>query len=153
MRYSGIHYKVAAWEKKVKMNAFPAFVLVISRYFASIKSKEEEDEGLKPLSIIEKGHDPIHYSWSGQEKEEIHKEKHKSLQGDFEKVGNPLLNDEDCRNEESANSIMVEPTFDVDPYATHDREVSSCLEENRNEVEAKIHEVECKSLQGGSMGE
>ena len=100
--------------------------------FGSSKSKEEEEEALKPFSIIEKGHDPIHYSWSGQEKEEIHKEKHKSLQGDFEKVGIPLLNDECCRNEEIANNIIVEPTFDADTYATQDRQFSSFLEENIN---------------------
>ena len=34
-----------------------------------------------------------------------------------------------------------------------DREVSSFLEENRNELEAEIHEVECKSLQDDLMGE
>ena len=34
-----------------------------------------------------------------------------------------------------------------------DREVSSFLEENRNELEAEIHEVECNSLQGDCMGE
>ena len=48
---------------------------------------------------------------------------------------------------------MVEPTFDADTYATQDIEVSSFMEENRNEVEAYIHEVEWKSLQGGCMGE
>ena len=32
-----------------------------------------------------------------------------------------------------------------DMSTTKDEEVSSCLEENRNEVEAEIHEVECKS--------
>ena len=36
---------------------------------------------------------------------------------------------------------------------TQYEEISSCLEENRNEVEADIHEVECKSLQGDYMGE
>ena len=30
---------------------------------------------------------------------------------------------------------MVEPTFDVDAYATQDGEVSSCSEENGNEAE------------------
>ena len=34
-----------------------------------------------------------------------------------------------------------------------DKEVSSFLEKNRNEVEAEIHEVECKSLQDDYMGE
>ena len=34
-----------------------------------------------------------------------------------------------------------------------DREVSSFLEENRNELEGEIHEVECNSLQDDCMGE
>ena len=48
---------------------------------------------------------------------------------------------------------MVELTFDANPYGTHDREVSSFLEENINELEVEIHEVECKSLQGSCMVE
>ena len=36
---------------------------------------------------------------------------------------------------------------------TQDEEVSSSFKKNRNEVETTIHEVKCKSPQGGCIGE
>ena len=39
-----------------------------------------------------------------------------------------------------------------DMSTTKYEKFSSWLEDNRNEVEADIHEVECKSLQGDYMG-
>ena len=54
----------------------------IQRYFGSRKSKEEKDETLNPLTIIENGNDPLIYS-IGQSEEEFHKEENKLLQGEF----------------------------------------------------------------------
>ena len=110
-----IYFKYGFWTKHVNQHSFnrnKPFIeepscctsltregkKEIQRSFGSSKSKEDEDEGLKPFTITEKGHDPLSSS-SGKEEEDIHNEDHKSLQGESKKVGNPLLNDEDCRKE------------------------------------------------------
>ena len=72
---------------------------------------------------MEKGHDPLSSS-SGQAEEELHKEEYKSLQGDFEKVGNPLLNDEDCRNEESEDECTS--SFFVGDFQITAKDIGPC---------------------------